>query len=590
MSFIKKLFNKDFFGATKRFPLPFLCILLLTILSINLNHKGYFFSGEQTFWILWILTSAALGLLGLKILFEAKEWHWYGYFISSAAFLVFCSWMIYGNGNCIYFLIFMLPGLFLFLYSSPYILKCDTPNDAIHRYTYSVSIVGLVAFVSALILFIGLQSIILTIDFLFKVSIGNRIQFDVAVFCWAFFAPLYAMASIPKDYNNRDVSIIPEKLISLFRLVIVPLLIVYMGILYAYFAMILYKGDLPKGVLTYITLSYSLVGIKAYLIVYFSKNKTKILELYAKYFFWLLLLPLSMLIWSIYQRVEQYGITPQRYAVVLIAAWIALFTLDTIIFRSHNLKRALSSLTIFFVLASCGPWSAYNVSCRSQIGRLEATLTEVKILQDGKLTEQKVKLSFEDNLKISDLLRIISSYNQSGFVRNWISQENILYKKPEKDWTLDDSVKALGIKFVEHYNNHYNIGFHQCGTSKTLLDISGFRYMGKVNFWKSTKTDAITDAIYDFGANGKIKFTVNWKKKTLSASINDSHTKEIDLYKIMDDVAKNSNKEDQEKPHCIYNYKIGSHELKIEFFSINAFIGKDEVTNLTETDFAFYLK
>jgi hypothetical protein len=99
-----------------------------------------------------------------------------------------------------------------------------------------------------------------------------------------------------------------------------------------------------------------------------------------------LVVPLALLLVAVWERIDAYGVTPERYALALFALFLALVLLSQVWPRWRSDERVIPALAVLaLVAASFGPWSMLPVSGRSQVDRLMSQLAEAGALSDGAL-------------------------------------------------------------------------------------------------------------------------------------------------------------------------------------------------------------
>ena len=101
-----------------------------------------------------------------------------------------------------------------------------------------------------------------------------------------------------------------------------PLLLVYTAILYAYAAKIALAWELPKGTLGAMVVGYLFAGAATLLLGYPSRETGgPLVRLFWRYWVWLAALPVALLFIAVWRRIADYGLTEQRYLMVLIGVW-----------------------------------------------------------------------------------------------------------------------------------------------------------------------------------------------------------------------------------------------------------------------------
>jgi len=168
------------------------------------------------------------------------------------------------------------------------------------------------------------------------------------------------------------------------RYVLIPLVALYLVILYIYAGRIIIQGSWPKGGVAGFILGFSGVGIVTYLLGYGVIATTNRLQSIFRRLFFPLVLPLTpMLFLSVWRRISDYGVTEARYFGILSSLWLAAVSIYYISSRRKDLRVVPASLCLVVILVSFGPWGALSTSARSQAGRLQRLLQEAGILVNG---------------------------------------------------------------------------------------------------------------------------------------------------------------------------------------------------------------
>ena len=170
---------------------------------------------------------------------------------------------------------------------------------------------------------------------------------------------------------------------------LVPLLLVYTAILYAYALKIGLAGTLPKGTLGSMVVGYLLTGAATLLLAYPIRESGGLLvRLFWRYWVWLALMPVLLLFLAAYTCIAAYGLTEPRYIVVLIGNWALLLAILRIWRPDRfDLRLIPGTLAALLLAASFGPWGAIGASVISQKAELAAILRAKGLLADGKIRQ-----------------------------------------------------------------------------------------------------------------------------------------------------------------------------------------------------------
>lgn len=260
------------------------------------------------------------------------------------------------------------------------------------------------------VLFAGLALALFAIDNLFKVKVHDTLYADIWVSIVGIFNTWFFLSGIPENFAELNNEKVFSKALKIFtQYILIPLATLYMLILYAYGLKILLQWSLPKGWVSTLILSYAIVGILSILLAYPLRDDTNNtwVRFFARFFF-IALLPLIILLYTaIGVRVNQYGITELRYYLLLLGTWLAFIALYYIFSKKKNIKLIPASLAIAGFFTLFGPWSAFSVSQRSQLHRLEDLLAKYKIWAPGKRLAMPDKIVTQND---GDQVRSIIDY------------------------------------------------------------------------------------------------------------------------------------------------------------------------------------
>jgi hypothetical protein len=260
------------------------------------------------------------------------------------------------------------------------------------------------AFTTALytgVLFAGISGAILAITELFDVDFGSKIY----AYLWFIMAlPMSVMiftAGVPTDINELESSNdLPKGLRIFVQFILIPLVVLYLLILYAYMGKIIFQWSLPQGWVTILIMVFSVLGMLAMLLVYpyQHQKENSWVNWYTKGYY-IALIPLLILQYvAILTRIEEYGFTAPRWAVLAITVWLTWITLYNVFFKGRNIVLIPLTLFITAFLYLLGPLSHKSISISSQTAKIHRLLTELQLVKNGKL------LVYKDNPKTDSLM------------------------------------------------------------------------------------------------------------------------------------------------------------------------------------------
>lgn len=257
----------------------------------------------------------------------------------------------------------------------------------IWRLTHALAL----AFIAIVVFCLGLSAIFATIEYLFGVDVRSSLYGHIWAIGLGFVGPLFALSLIPTVFPEADTPDGGDVFVAGIRIladfVAVPLLAAYVVILHVYAVKIAVETELPKGQIGWMVLTFGVSVLALRIIVHplsaLGRMPTK---LFLRYWAPGLVVPLVLLVIAVWQRIDAYGVTPERYGLVLFALFLALVLLVQLPPRLRGDIRFIPAIgALALLVASIGPWGIVPVSARSQFDRLMVMLTDTGVLEDGRI-------------------------------------------------------------------------------------------------------------------------------------------------------------------------------------------------------------
>lgn len=267
------------------------------------------------------------------------------------------------------------------------------------------------------VLFAGLSAILFTIDRLLQIHVYDKMYLYVWITIAGVFAPCFFLGGIPSYGQDMDKSDYSKLLKILLLYIVMPLISAYTVILYIYFAKIIITFSWPQGLVAHLVLWYSVISAAVIFMTSPLKEADKWVRTFISLFIKLVLPILIIMFISIGIRIKAYGVTENRYFVVVLGAWV---TGIFLYLNFSKLKRSMVmpvSLAIIALLSVFGPWSAYTVSMSSQNSRLESLLSKNDMLKNGTIVKAGATVSENDKKEMSSILYYFSNSHSLKDVR-----------------------------------------------------------------------------------------------------------------------------------------------------------------------------
>lgn len=364
-------------------------------------------------------------------------------------------------------------------------------------------------------LFFGICIALVAIDQLFGAEISYKVYIELWILITGVFNTLFFLAGVPEDFDALDSSDVYFDGLKLFtQYVLLPLVTLYLMILYVYSGKILIEWNLPKGWVSILVIAFSVAGVFSLLLIYPIEDdeENKWIKIFRKWFYRALLPLVILLFAAIGKRITDYGITEERYYVVLIAFWLAGIAIYFLISRSKNIKVIPISLFLVTFFSSFGPWGAFYISEKSQLARLDYLFVKNKMLEAGKLSAKSktIQLKQEDADQIASIISFLSERKSLPEMQRYFKADlDTLFRNSKDSYELERKVLAL-------------INDNQLSTP-----IGSINYEKSENYTAATQ-DAIIESIKGFDYRVNLSYFNNTEKEK-KFELNDKQTIWVDL-------------------------------------------------------------
>lgn len=423
---LQKLKNikEDAFGVIRSYPLVLSFALIAAVFSVEgifLSDHGF---DEESFNLLKVIIVCCLGIslmfaikmisqrIGKRYLFE----------ILGILFLIVFYFLLPKNERrleevSLYFIIptFILSHL---LVSFGAFLNKEK-ELSFWNYNKSLFVSLFLTGVFTGILTLGILLAIAAVDNLFNFNLDDIIYPQTFFFFAIFGSSFIFLLFNKKGLKNLEKDEPYPQILEFFtQFVLIPLLIVYLIILYFYSAKILISWELPRGWVSYLILAYSVVGILALLLVYPLKEKSakSWVKVFSKLFYYTLFPLLILLFIAINTRILEYGYTEPRYFVLLLAIWLTTVVFYFIFIKKASIKFIPISLFLFGAFALVFPYfNAFSVAKRSQKHELESILENHQLLKNGQIDFNK-KVNSNIVNDIADKFSFLAEREQQNYL------------------------------------------------------------------------------------------------------------------------------------------------------------------------------
>ena len=501
-------------SEVSQYVLPMVNLMLTAALGIPLFFSvRMLLEGEVRFkpWSVAFYISAFLVLIGIYFSLPGQD-------ATQNTFQPYLRYAIYNV--CLH----------LFVSFSPFLF---TRREG-HFWSYNIALLIriLTALLYSLVLYLGIVLALLALHLLFDLDIDSKIYPQLFILIIGLFNTWIFLAGVPVGDNTIKEDAPPKELKVFAQYVLLPLLAVYLLILYGYGTKIVLNWDWPRGVVSYLIICVAILGISASLFLYpYGQLKgNQWIKKFSQAFYYLMVPLLVLLFLAIVMRLVDYGFTVNRYLIFLLGVWLVIICLY-FIFGRGKITFIPISLCLLFLLASFGPWGTFTVSEKDQINRLAEILTQADMLNGENLqteilwdqtrfpqlearTVSPTSFPLSDSLyaEVSSIIHYLDDYHGFGGLEPWFSQnmDQILsaVNQDKLKWQRMEEpelyMKTLGLPYPPMHGDpssrYYSF---QVESPQHATPVRGFDYI--VNFHANEfdqKHFVIGDLSYHLGLDG----------------------------------------------------------------------------------------
>ncbi len=403
---------------------------MAAILGIFMNHNNIDGTSELYGYMITCVFSFPLAL-AVDVFMESKKIGRMGQFLGSVMVLILIGaayFYVFKNLQANFgidwlrsFLMFLAATALVFF--APFF--CSGKANAFWQFSIALIVRIFQAFIYFGIFYLGIVLLLYSVNYLFQFRIDSEYYGDAWILITGGFASMFFLAGVPLNYKSLDqTTTYPKFLRVLAEYFLVPLVLLFFLVLYAYSAKIVFNWEQPMGGVAAWVTGFSTVGLITYFFLYSLKDKfLGYVEFFKKWFFVALLPLLVVLALSIWVRIQDYGVTQDRYFVAAFGVWALILAAFYLISRSKNLKFMAVSFFVIVVAILYGPQSVFELPKTSQMARLEKVLVDDGILVNGKVIKVDAsKLSAGEAYNINSILSYIVQNYGTDSLQPWFNE------------------------------------------------------------------------------------------------------------------------------------------------------------------------
>ena len=541
----------------KRFPLLILIALIGTIafsIVVQIEPQDTLFSRIGLICLIGIFISGALYLLTERNNFSVIKKHLFVTLIAVPLLILYFYNFSLETEDGIRLVFLTISTILIITLSFPY--GVSTQNDFWH-FNKVLFLRVLVSGLFTFTLYIGLSLALVAIDKLFGAEISGKAYQHLIIWLLGIFSIFVFLAGVPDDLNafsgKKDY---PKSLKIFTQYILIPIAFLYMLILYVYAITILFKWELPRGMVTGLTLAYSAIGILSVLFVFplIKSGSNRWIKLFQAWFYRLIFPLLILMGIAIYQRICDYGITIDRYLSIVATLWLFCMALYFTFSGKKNIKIISISLIIVGFLISFGPQSAFTVSENSQMTRLNKFIAKYHLLDKENL-KKRITVKEKEYYNITSISSYLLDFHKTERLYKILNMKSNISIDSIKKMSAWEAGKLLKIEIKSDvYSCYYD---EKIKNNYKPFNISGYDNFFEYDFDEDTtfaRGEMFADEFYT--KMDVKKPAINFILKT-----GNKDTLQLDLSKLVI-IAKRKEKFNLQD---LQNYAAENNAIKVKF-------------------------
>ena len=375
--------------AFKRFPLAAAFAIFTTIAFIYVYESGHL-PTEYKFshWLTIYPIAATMIALSVSLVQESrKKFSVLPHIIAGTIWLaISIALVLYypKNSNDIgrtyvgTTYLFIYTTAFLSIFIAPFFKQKD--ENGFWVFLMRNAKAAVVAIAISVVLLIAIDGLLFGFFNLFDIKVSARPFVYSAIISSCTIFPILFFSGIPSiDDCLQETPALNKFQTSTNKFIFLPVVSLYILLLYAYIAKIIIQWEMPKGMVSYlVSASMLLMLLRVTLMLPERINPKQSFESKLLKILPAACIPLVILMSvGIIRRISDYGISEDRYYIAAINIFyyivIAILLIDKIKCKSRVIAIVFCSM---FLIATNGPLSAINVTHRVWIGSIKAALAE----------------------------------------------------------------------------------------------------------------------------------------------------------------------------------------------------------------------
>ncbi len=373
-----------------------------------------------------------------------------------------------------------------------------------------------VASLFAGVLYIGLSIALVSFDTLLGIRINAKRYPELFIVCAGIIHPWFFLAGVPRDLD-KEAGVYPQALRVFAQYILIPLVAIYVFILYLYSIKVVVNWEWPRYKATYLVGLFSAPGILATLLLY-PLSVSAWVKRYTRLFYLLLVPLVLMMLLCVYRRVSEQGLTEMMVIATAMGAWLFFISLFMLKTGGNNIRAVPVSHVFFLFVVSFGPFSAASLAQSSQTARLTAILAQAKV-PGAKISltdKNRIQLPNKEYTEVINKSRYLAEHYGAQALTPFVAGDNqalVIDKSDPAKPRLRTGYEAHNV-FINHFLNTApekraeSGGYRTFSSRPEILPIKGYSALIRLQGYRSEEPRIYQGEGY--------KVTIDWQQNRLT--------------------------------------------------------------------------
>ncbi len=588
---IKSLANESLF-TLKRFPLCLLSAIIGSAAGIYLINTNYnqANAAKNADYLIMVCSLGLTLFFSISLFAERKKFDKNKTIILNAIaliLLVVYYFFLHERANSMEYVRYTLINIAFHLFAS-FAAYTDKQNlNGFWQFNKALFLRLFFAVIYSGTLYLGICLALLAIDQLFNAHINGKNYMRLWIVIAGVFNTWFFLAGVPKNLEELEQSDEYPKGLKIFtQYVLLPLVTLYLLILYAYTIKIICIQHLPKGWVSYLVIGFSVLGVLALLLVHPIRNRegNKWIHIFSKWFYGALYPLVILLFVAIGTRIGEYGITENRYFIIVLAIWLTGVSTYFLFSKVSNIKYIPLTLCAIALFCSFGPWGAFSIAEKSQMHVLENILTKNQILVDGKINTKHKTVPDTIAEQITSIVKYFDNMHGFKDMKPWFTTNiDSLIADTLRYQRVENVMKLLNVPVTYNYYRNWNNEneeykrFNYYTSQEEVKEITGYDY--EFSFYAYSYSNYYYDKATTI-RNDSISFSISKDSSAIELKKNRKLIYSLavaDLIKQWNDSLKSNNGYSSTVPYKLMQkvYEDSTLKIKLQFNSISGIRNKE---------------